>query len=265
MQLAFCLETLYTDQPFRQRLKSARADGIENIEIWDWRDKSAGLQAALTTEGLSLTNLSANRQFSMIDPNDQTAFLHELRQSALIAKTLRCPYIMLLAQPLGEGGRARTPKSVAASRWRNQLLDTAERAVQAAAELDLQLLLEPLNDRDDHPDYILNSSQLSFQIIREINHPRLRVLYDIYHMSVMGEDIFKDIRENLDAIGYFHLADIPGRAEPGVGHIAYERIIQLLRSENYSGMLGFEFYPSLPAHGEIVRRTIERFQTWLCS
>ena len=148
-------------------------------------------------------------------------------------------------------------------RWLDHLLETISRLLILADRYGVSLLIEPLNDLEDHPHYLLNSSRMSFDIIRQFHHPRLRVLYDIYHMSVMGEDVCKDIEENLDAIGYFHLADLPGRTEPGIGHIPYEKILRLLKSLGYSGTLGCEFFPSTGRHDVVVRRTQERLLSWI--
>ncbi|HPI72898.1 MAG TPA: TIM barrel protein [bacterium] len=262
MDLAFCLETLYTTKPFLHRLEAARKDGIDCIEIWDWQEKAEGLPTALAQQELSLSNLSANRRFGMVDPSERDALVAEVEQSLLFAQEIKSSHIMLLSQPLQTDGKA-VQAPVNGSYWLDHLLETVSQLLILADRYGVDLLIEPLNDLADHPHYLLNSSRLSFSIIRQLHHPRLRVLYDIYHMSVMGENVCKDIEENLDAIGYFHLADLPGRTEPGIGRIPYEKIIRLLKSVGYNGTLGCEFYPSTCQHDVIVRRTLERLLTWI--
>ncbi|NLP11925.1 TIM barrel protein [bacterium] len=262
MDLAFCLETLYTSQPFLYRLAAARKDGIDCIEIWDWQQKPADLPAALVQQDLSMSNLSANRRFGMVDPREREALVAEVEQSLLFAQKIKSSHIMLLSQPLQADGRA-VQAPVKDAHWLDHLLETVSRLLILADRYQVDLLIEPLNDLEDHPHYLLNSSRMSFNIVRQLHHPRLRVLYDIYHMSVMGENVCKDIEENLDAIGYFHLADLPGRTEPGIGQIPYEKIIRLLKSVGYNGTLGCEFYPSNCRHDVIIRRTLERLQSWM--
>lgn len=123
-----------------------------------------------------------------------------------------------------------------------------------ADELGIDIVIEPLNSIIDHPGYFLSSSHLAFKIIKEINHPRIKILYDIYHMAVMGENILKDIEENLDLIGYFHVADKPGRNEPGSGEIDYPNIFAALKTLHFSGIVGFEFYPC----GKESHRAVEK-------
>lgn len=262
MDLALCLETLYTTLPFLQRLEAARRDGVDQIEIWDWQEKPAGLPAALAQQHLSLSNLSANRRYGMVDPAERESLVAEVERSLLFAREINSAHIMLLSQPLQIDGQAvQAPGKD--FRWLDHLLETVSQLLVLADRYDVDLLIEPLNDLADHPHYLLNSSQLSFSIIRQMRHPRLRVLYDIYHMSMMGEDVCKDIEENLDAIGYFHLADLPGRTEPGIGRLPYEKIIRLLKSAGYTGTLGCEFIPSTGQHDVIVRRTLERLLSWI--
>ena len=69
----------------------------------------------------------------------------------------------------------------------------------------------------------------------------MKLLYDIYHMSMMGEDVLTEIEKNLEWIGYFHVADMPGRHQPGTGKIDYHAVNTLLRRAKYEGFIGMEF------------------------
>jgi hydroxypyruvate isomerase len=107
MKFAFCLETLYTECPFMERLAAAKEDGIELIEIWNWRDKdhNAMIQQ-MNRSNMRLSNMSGNREFGMIDPGERTSFLMEFSDAAKFAKGLSCSTLMLLVQSLKEDGRA---------------------------------------------------------------------------------------------------------------------------------------------------------------
>jgi hydroxypyruvate isomerase len=260
MKFAFCLETLYTDLSFLQRLAAAQRDGIEWFEIWSWKDKAGtDLDEAMAEHSLKLSNLSANRLYGMIDPDERTGFLQEIEQSAYFAQKSHCPVIMMLAQALQPDGRAALPPPARRSGWKETCIENMRQAALIADRFSIDLVLEPLNDRLDHPGYLLNSSQLIFQLVQKVAHPRVKVLYDVYHMAMMGENVIQDIEEHLDSIGYFHLADIPGRTEPGIGEIPYDKIMNVLKQKNWQGVLGFEFFPSTNRHQEIVKQLIQRF------
>lgn len=116
-------------------------------------------------------------------------------------------------------------------------------ALAAADELGITLLLEPLNTKVDHPGYTLAHSTQAFQIVRFVDSPRLRVLYDVYHMQIMEGNLMETMAANLDCIGHIHVADVPGRHEPGTGEINYRSIAAMLREQGYAGSVGLECVP----------------------
>ncbi|MFQ5864472.1 MAG: TIM barrel protein [bacterium] len=264
MKFAFCLEMLYTELPFIERLAAAKKDGIEAIEIWDWRDKdSSALLQQMQRLNISLSNMSGNRRFGMIDPDGRTCFLQELAEAAAFAAGLGCSSLMLLVESLDEDGGAIPISTPLTDREKvEQIIAYGLEVSKLAEKLHLQIVIEPLNSVLDHPRFFLDSSHLVFQIIREINHPRVKVLYDIYHMAMMEEHILRDIEDNFDCIGYFHIADKPGRHEPGSGTIDFKSIWSLLKTLQYEGVIGFEFYPSSGNSHRAVRKIMD-FITYL--
>ena len=67
------------------------------------------------------------------------------------------------------------------------------------------------------------------------------MLYDIYHQNMMGDFSLDEIKENIDLIGHFHMADCPGRHEPYTGKIDYKAIIKEIEKTSFDGYMGFEF------------------------
>jgi hydroxypyruvate isomerase len=74
----------------------------------------------------------------------------------------------------------------------------------------------------------------------------VKLLYDIYHMSMMGEDVVAEMGSNLEWIGYLHVADLPGRHQPGTGKIDYRGIADWLKRVRFDGFIGMEFFPRGP-------------------
>lgn len=261
MRYAFCLEMLYSDLPFYRRLEMAKGDGINAFEIWGWREKNIdALVNQMTDLEMSVTNMSGNRRFGMMEPKDQQAFLRELRESSEIATRLNCPTLMLLVQPLRDDNSAKlTSQPLSKAQKLEQIIICGNEAGNLVEEFQLEIVIEPLNSVLDHPGYFLDSSKLAFEIIRTIDHPRVKLLYDLYHMAMMEENILLDLEQNLDAIGYLHLADKPGRHEPGSGEIDYAQLRALLKSLNYEGVVGFEFSPSDSDSRSAVQKVLRDF------
>jgi hydroxypyruvate isomerase len=80
-----------------------------------------------------------------------------------------------------------------------------------------------------------------------VGSPRIKLLYDIYHMQVMEGNIIQTLTSNLDVIGHVHVADVPGRHEPGTGELSYGSIFAALREAGYDKYVGFEFEPTVPS------------------
>lgn len=184
----------------------------------------------LRAAGCRLVDFSGNREHRLID--------------LAVARRLECPRLVLLTEKLDSQGVAiPPPRPLSDDARMASLCAGLESAVALADAADVTLVVEPLNTRIDHPGYSLNHSQPAFDAVRAIGSPRLKVLYDIYHMHVMGDDTPATIAANLPLIEHFHVADAPGRHEPGTGEIPYRDIARLLRDSNYDGCLGLECYP----------------------
>ena len=106
--------------------------------------------------------------------------------------------------------------------------------------------MEPLNTLVDHKGYFLPSTREGLDIVDDVDRPEIRLIYDIYHSAVMGEDTPGVIGDRVDRISHVHLADHPGRHEPGSGGIDLVKRVQWLVANGYEGALGLEYKPSRP-------------------
>lgn len=261
MNYAFCLEMLYTEVSFVDRLQLAKNDGISMIEFWDWRDKDLDiLKKKMDQLDMSVCNISGNRNFGMIDPNERTQFIDEVIETAGVAKKIGCPTLMLLVQSLQEDGGGRVPSvKLSDQEIEDNIIVCGQELGIIADKFDLDMVIEPLNNVLDHPRYELNASSMAFSVVNAIKHPRVKVLYDIYHMAMQDENIMNDIENNFKKIGHFHVADKPGRNEPGTGDINYPQIISLLKKLNYQGIIGFELMPQNGNTQRAVKRISKTF------
>ncbi|MCA1606384.1 MAG: TIM barrel protein [Acidobacteria bacterium] len=242
MKLSLCLEMLFTDRPFIERLAVASRLGYRAVEFWDWRDKDLpALADEAARLGLTVAAMSGNRQHALIDPDTRAELIEEMDQVFAAAGQLSCSRIMMLSDVLSSDGSA-LPMPPRPAEEKIESIAEHLRALAGRAETaSVTLLLEPLNTALDHRGCFLNTSALGVEIVRRVNSPQVKLLYDIYHMSMMGEDVLTEIDENLEWIGYFHVADLPGRHQPGSGKIDYRGVNTLLRRAKYEGFIGMEF------------------------
>src|SRR6185437_7269711 len=101
------------------------------------------------------------------------------------------------------------------------LVDGLRRAADIVAGTGVVIALEPLNDRVDHPGYFLTSTTEGLDIVDEVGRSEIKLLYDIYHSAVMDEPI-EVLANRVDRIAHVHLADTPGRHEPGTGKLDWQ-------------------------------------------
>jgi hydroxypyruvate isomerase len=119
------------------------------------------------------------------------------------------------------------------------------RVAPAAEAAGVTLVLELLNSKVDHPDYQCDHTAWGAQVCRAVGSPRVKLLYDIYHMQIMEGDIIRTIREYGDLVGHYHTAGNPGRHElDETQELYYPPIVRAIADTGYAGYLGQEFIPT---------------------
>lgn len=107
----------------------------------------------------------------------------------------------------------------------------------------LTLIVEPLNTLINHKDAYLWSSAEGFEIIREVDSPQVKLLYDIYHQQVMEGNIINNVVNNLDCIAHLHAAGLPGRNDLQFGENDYKVIFAKIDAAGYTGACALEYRP----------------------
>ena len=118
------------------------------------------------------------------------------------------------------------------------------RVTNAAEEKGVNLCLELLNSKVNHPDYQCDSTAWGVEVCKRVNSPRAKLLYDIYHMQIMEGDIIRTLQDNIEYIGHFHTAGNPGRHDLDEDQeINYPPIMRAIAETGYNLYVGHEFVP----------------------
>jgi Hydroxypyruvate isomerase len=125
---------------------------------------------------------------------------------------------------------------------------TLKEAVKIADDFDVEICVELLNSKVDHPGYMADSTAWGAELCKRVESPRVKLLYDIYHMQIMEGDIIRTIRGNIDFIGHFHTAGNPGRKDLDEEQELYyppiiRAIAQLQAEGKFDGYVAHEFVP----------------------
>jgi hydroxypyruvate isomerase len=124
------------------------------------------------------------------------------------------------------------------------LVEAMRRSALVLEGSGVRLALEPLNTLVDHQGYYLASTAEGLDVVDEVNRPEIALLYDLYHSMVMGEDTANLLAGRVDRIAHIHVADHPGRNQPGTGRLPLRQSVDWLTSQGYDGYIGLEFRPT---------------------
>lgn len=235
-----CVEWLFAevgDVP--DRIRAAHAAGLAGVEFWHWSKKDLdAVEVALRDTGIALTGMVAEPMVPLTDPAQHDAFLEGLRRSVEVARRLGAPALIAQAGP-DLPGRTRAEQ-------REAIIACLGRAADVLAGSGVVLMLEPLNTRVDHKGYFLPSTAEGLDIVDAVGRPEIRLIYDIYHSAVMDEDTAEVLAGRLDRVAHVHLADAPGRHEPGTGTMDWRARLRWLEEAGYTGFIGLEYKPTRP-------------------
>jgi hydroxypyruvate isomerase len=246
--LSVMLWTVFRNLPFEERLAKVKEAGYNNIELVgeyrDWTDADfARANAARKKLGIRF-DATAGLKNGLADPAVRDAFLAELQAALHPMETLECPAMIVLSGNVVPGlTRDEQHKSCVEG------LRRAARLVEgrAIAGEPVRLLLECI-DPEENPKYFLTSAAQAIDIVREVNHPQVQFLYDMFHEQIAEGNLIEKLQKHIDVIGLIHIADVPGRHEPGTGEINYNNIYRKLVELKYRKIAAMEFYPT----GDIV-------------
>lgn len=241
MYLAACIEWLFASEhpDFADRVRAAKTAGLEAVEFHLWRDKPLeAIREALDETGVRLTSFCVDPRRSLVDPAEHEEFLEALRDTVEAAKVVGAPALIAAA------GFERA--DVTREAQRDAMIGVLRRAVAIVEAAGITLLIEPLNTRVDHPGMFLNRTPEALDIIEAVGSPNVRLLYDLYHSAVMGEDPEEVLQGRLHLVAHIQVADAPGRNEPGTGEIDWSRNARVLRELGWWGGIGLEYRPTRP-------------------
>ena len=119
------------------------------------------------------------------------------------------------------------------------------RVKKIAEDNSVTICLELLNSKVDHKDYMCDHTAWGVRVMEAVNSPRVKLLYDIYHMQIMEGDLIRTIQQNIQWIGHFHTGGVPGRHElDATQEVHWDAVMRGIATTNYAGYVAHEFVPT---------------------
>ncbi len=258
MKFSCCIEMIYTQYPFLERFRKAKEAGFDYVEFWNWNDKDMDAIARTVEEvGIPVATFQGSIRGVMVDKNDKDIYIEDMKKSIQTAAKLGAKAIFCMSDIMQED-RSVKPHAyeIPADEMRQNSIAVLKELAPIAEAAGIMLVIEPLNTLVDHAGYSLYSTKEGIEIIKAVNSPNVRLLYDAYHMQIMEGNIIDTIRNNWQYFGHFHIADVPGRNQPGTGELNYKNILAELKKTGYQGIVGFEFAPVGKTDEEVIAEVL---------
>lgn len=239
LQLSGCLEMLYRQESpddFVKRIELIAETPIPAIEFWSWQNKDlAAVKAAADRHNLPIVGMTVVSKTNIVDPSSHATFVEDVKASCEAANRMNCKSLIVT--------NAEELDTVPRARQHDALVEAMRAAAPVAEAAGVTLLLEPLNILVNHKGKYLYLSSEGFEIVKKVGSPHVKLLFDVYHQQISEGNLISNFMDNLDLIGHFHVADNPGRNQPGTGEINYNTIFKCIADSDYSGYVGLEYMP----------------------
>jgi hydroxypyruvate isomerase len=269
VEIGACIEPFFSDLNYEDRIEKIYQLGFKVYEFWFHNKRFDGTKLIdemkdfdkigelnekyeLRTADFVYNHPDGGIVAALIDKNDRNKLLDNLEEMISLAKKIGCNRFIS-----GSGNRIE-------GLIREEAIDTMIESLSEVMKLcekdNITFLIEPFNTKVDHPDYFLDDPHECVAVLKKVNHPNAKMLFDIYHMQIMTGNVLAFIRENIDYIGHFHIAGVPGRHEPAACELNYRFILDEIGKLEYNGYAGLEYWPSI-APEESLRQTLEYFKS----
>jgi hydroxypyruvate isomerase len=204
--------------------------GLDLVGRGDWDAvKKHGLVATMVPGAGSIRNGLNNK-------SRHPEFLKTFRDNIKAAAEYKWPNVICMA-----GDR----KGISDEQGMENCHTILKEAVKIAEDSGVNICMELLNSKVNHPGYMCDKSAWGFELCKRVDSPRFKMLYDIYHMQIMEGDLIATIRKNINMIGHFHTAGVPGRHELDENQeIYYPAVMRAIAESGYQGYVAHEYSPT---------------------
>jgi hydroxypyruvate isomerase len=236
--LSVMLWTIAPKQPFEQRIGLVADAGYQALELvneykgWSAAEFS-GARRQLHQRGM-VVDACSGIDASLVDPSQRDLLLQQIRAKLSVLGELECSRLILLS-----GNRV---AGLSHEQMHTNCLESLKTVAEITAPNKIEILLENI-DPEENPQYFLTSVSEGFEIVRELNNPQVRFLYDFFHEQISEGNLIAKLEKNLELVGLVHVADVPGRHAPGTGEINYANVFRKLGQRGYSRFIAMEFLP----------------------
>lgn len=234
---------LFSDRPIRQRIEAASAHGFDGVEYPSPYGISPHYMAAwlerckmtYTQFGLYSGDADQGEKGIGIFPDRRDEFRRSVTDALNYAEVVGVKMLHAMSGVLAPEKRSQGN--------RDCYIENLDYAARQAKSRGIRILIEPMSP-GAVPNYFVSTADQAADIVAETGSDNIGLLFDVFHTASIGQDIHRQIEKFAALIWHVHIADVPGRHEPGSETLDFDSIRDTLASVGYQGWLGCEYKPA---------------------
>lgn len=232
MKISLCIGA-YLGKDAIYHLEKIKEHGLHGLEYYAWWQLGDLQLFAKEQERIGVGIIgTCTKHFNLVDPDQRELYLSGIAETVEACKRLNIPSI------ISQTGNERD--GVPRDHQRQAMVETLKQCTPMLEEANVVLELEPLNGLVDHHGHYLQRSDEAASIIDEVDSPYVKMVFDVYHQQITEGNVIRNATSYIDRIHHIHIADNPGRTEPGTGELNYVNILQKIQDTGFDGYVGLE-------------------------
>ena len=245
------IDLIYVELPLEERIAAAKRDGFDAVEFyWGWEGRDLDrIKRCLDDNQIALSTMSGDVpekfKLAMCDPQQRSIYLDYIKRSIEAAKKLGNPTLMIHAAAIDDQepyGALPLSQNYSDTTKLCTMYDILKTIGSWGEEAGVSFVLEPLSEIA-HSGYFLQKTDVTADLCDAVDSPAVKVLYDAYHQYLEEGRLCETLSKYIGSIGHIHIADAPGRHEPGTGAVNWRNVLKHIKTLPYDRYVSFEFYP----------------------
>ena len=234
-----------------QRIEAAAAWGLPAYEWLGPEGDFDAMRAKSDELGIQLSCIvgaGAIAPGGMVNPDDHEKVIAQFKERVALAKRLGCKRLVGLS--------GNESKDIPREQQTENVIQCVKKLAPIAEDNDVILVMEALNPLVDHRGYFMCTTAHTMQILEAVDSKNVKMLFDIYHQQITEGNVIRNLTKNIRRIGHFHVADNPGRKEPGSGELNYTNIFKAIEKSHYDGFVALECGHTTDNYEDTLRATL---------
>lgn len=232
MLISLCIGA-YAGKDEIYHLEKIKEHGFHGLEYYAWWELNDLNRVAKEQERIGVgISATCTKFISLVDESYREAYLAGVRDTIEACRRLGVRSVISQTGNVIDG----VPREI----QRQTMVETLKRCATLFEDAGIVLEVEPLNGLVDHRGHFLQRSDESVDVIDQVGSPNVKLVFDVYHQQITEGNVIRNAVGYADRINHYHIADNPGRKQPGTGELNYVNILRAIKGTGFDGYVGLE-------------------------